>query len=370
MPRKVPTLDVMPYATNVRDILADLYILKDEIKDDMTYHGANYVVIRLVTIFERLLKILAIPSTNIEDKSTVTVDVTTLRTILEERAEPTDTIKRIMAEAGSYQNINAVEEYFRHHKPVSDIEFNLTYKEKKNLDKLFKLRHRLTHTVDAIEINSDHLSVFYETISKLTMRLACEYTQLSEPFLKGEMYQVLKMDDVGKTCFEETVRLYESKFPKMKKISAQDISEYCWACLEIDKPKQALPLFDKLAELNPNAPLFYMMHGIIFAELGHYKDAVEAFSKGLETAPNNSGLLFEMTEAQFELGNTERALECALRTLFTPNDILDSYFWLSKIYDKLGKEEIAKMLSNYSKNENYKMFENQHTMSKYMPEPL
>ena len=156
----------------------------------------------------------------------------------------------------------------------------------------------------------------------------------------------------------------------MKKVSAQNISEYCWACLEIDKPKQALPLFDKLAERNPNKPSFYMMQGIIFIELGHYKDAVIALSKGLETAPNNSGLLFEMTKVQLKLGNTERALECALRTLFTPNDLLTSYFWLSKIYDKLGKEQIAKMLNDHHKNENYKMFENQHTISKYMPEHL
>lgn len=373
MQGRVPKLDVMPVANDSIHILVDMYTLKSEIREEMTYHRANYVVIRLVTIFERLLKILAIHTTRITLNSKAEVDVTTLFAILNKRAEPIYAIRHIMAEIGSYQNINSVEAYFRNHKPIrKNDNFALEDKQKKNLDELFKLRHRLTHTVDKIEIETEHLRIFYNTISELVMSLILKYTLLSESFAKGDAYQKMNMDDAAKECFEETIRLYKSRPPN----NMHSTLEYCSAYLEVGKPEQALDVFN--AEIkNYGRPahdgndnelaLLYLMGGIILTDLERWEDAAKVINRGLEIAPAKSSLLFEMTKVQLELGNPEQALEYALRTLFTPNDLSSSCYWLSKAYKALGNERIAKILSRYY--EIAKRAEKNSARSQYIPEP-
>lgn len=374
MQGKVSTLDVMPVANDVFYILADLYALENEIKGKMTYHDINYVIIRLVTIFERLLKILAISSTDISSNSKVEVDVTTLRTILEGRAEPTNIIKRIMAEIGSYQNINTVKVYFQNHKPTNGKKFILTNKEKNNLDKLFKLRHRLTHTVDRIAIETDGLQIFYKTVLGLVMRLIREYTPLSEPFVKGNAYQNLNMYDTAKKYFEETIRLHGSKsFDNM-----HDTGEYCLACVQVDKLEQALCQLYAIAKAidrpdsnisNNELAVLYALMGTILTDLNRYEDAEKSLIRGLEIAPDHSPLLFEMTNVQLKLGNAEQALECALRTLTTSSDPLYSYYWLAKVYSALGNDRVAKMLSKHYECESSKRVKKQSSMSQYRPDP-
>lgn len=370
---KVSTIDVMPVANDVSHILAELYTVDHEIKDGMTQHSANYVVIRLVTIFEKLLKILAPRSMDISNNSKVEVDVTTLRAILSRQADPADTIKFIMAEIGSYQNIAAVESYFQNHKLPDNKKFILTDKEKKNLDKLFKLRHRLTHTVDKIIMNPNTLRIFYNTISKLTMHLIQAYVPLSEPFAKADAYQNLDMGNAAKKHYEETIELYQSKSPS----NMHDVLEYWMACLEVGKLKEALLLFHIISKaadspdsdmVDDDLVILYTAGGIILTDLGGYEDAAKSLDRGLEIAPDDSTLLFQMTEVQLKLGNAERALECALRTLSTPSKLITSHYWLSQVYSALGNERIAKYLRNYFDDEISKMVERESTLARYMPE--
>ena len=364
----------MPIAGNVAHILADLYTLESEIKDNMTYHGANYVVVRLVAIFERLLKILAIYSMDVSDNSRVEVDVTTLRTILELHTKPADIIKHIMAEIGSYQNINAVENYFKRYKLMGKTKFILTDKEKKNLDKLFKLRHRLTHTVDRIEIKTDHLHIFYKAISDLSTRLIRAYTLISEPFAKASAYQYLGMGALAKKYFKKTIELHKSRLPR----NTHDIIEYCNACYQVGELEQALYALNTIVKAldrpdsdirNDKLAMFYGIRGAILADLKHYTDATQSLDRGLEITPDDPTLLLQMTKVQLEFGNIEQALECALRTLSTPNVPPTLRYWLSEVYAALGNDRIAKILRKSFYDELSKVVEKHSGMSLYMPEP-
>jgi adenylate cyclase len=64
-------------------------------------------------------------------------------------------------------------------------------------------------------------------------------------------------------------------------------SAYATALLMACQPEEAIPMFQKAIRLNPNASAYtFVFLGTAFRNAGRYEEAVSAYKKGLQRAPD------------------------------------------------------------------------------------
>jgi len=94
-----------------------------------------------------------------------------------------------------------------------------------------------------------------------------------------------------------------------------------------DRPKEAIPLFEKAIRLNPNGPTHYFLNfGTSYRMMGRYQEAITQYKKALRIAPNNIIAHLALAGTYNLLGRDEEAHAEAEEVLkINPKFSLESY---------------------------------------------
>jgi adenylate cyclase len=94
-----------------------------------------------------------------------------------------------------------------------------------------------------------------------------------------------------------------------------------------DRPKEAIPLFEKAIRLNPNGPTHYFLNfGTSYRTMGQYQEAITQYKKALRIAPNNIIAHLALAATYSSLGRDEEAHAEAEEVLkINPKFSLESY---------------------------------------------
>ena len=344
MQRGIPAMEALP-DNDLILVLADLHALRNEITDGMTYHRMNYVVIRLVTVVERMLKYLVMHEIkNDEYIKNISIDPNTLRIALKTPGDPESTLRRIVAETYSFQNIKAVIEFTGNYKPKYGKKIEIS-KEKDDLDRLFKTRHRIVHTVDEIPVQIEDVRNFYDVVRQLLMRFVYAYTPYSEPYIEGMVLEKTGDKDGAMKFYRVAIQKHMATLQKEKCLSANECVELGFAYYNVGALESAVNLFKERAEKN-QAPDFYCLWGLMLGGLEQDAEAVKRYGDGLQIKPDHTILQQQMGFVQLKLGKPMVALECALRTMSDPAAVSDSYLLLAGVFGSLGNESMAQFCTN------------------------
>jgi adenylate cyclase len=110
-----------------------------------------------------------------------------------------------------------------------------------------------------------------------------------------------------------------------------------------DRPKEAIPLFEKAIRLNPNGPPWYFFSfGTSYRMIGQYQEAITQYKKALRIAPNNILAHLHLAVTYSLLGRDEEARAEAEEIL--------------RINPKFSLESLPKMLP----------FKNQDQLDRYI----
>ena len=94
-----------------------------------------------------------------------------------------------------------------------------------------------------------------------------------------------------------------------------------------DKPKDAIPVFEKAIRLNPIGPTWYFLNfGHSYRMMGQYQEAITQYKKALRIAPNNIMAHLALTATYSLCGQNEEARAEAEEVLrLNPKFSLESY---------------------------------------------
>jgi adenylate cyclase len=94
-----------------------------------------------------------------------------------------------------------------------------------------------------------------------------------------------------------------------------------------DRPKEAIPLFEKAIRLNPFGPTSYFLnYGTSYRMMGQYQEAITQYKKALRIAPNNIIAHIALAGTYSLLGRNEEARAEAEEVLrLNPKFSLESY---------------------------------------------
>jgi adenylate cyclase len=113
-----------------------------------------------------------------------------------------------------------------------------------------------------------------------------------------------------------------------------------WAC----RPEEAIPLFQKAIRLNPNAdPITFLNFGHALRMTGRFEEAVLAFKKALQRAPNN--LIAHIgLGATYSLMDREKEARSEAEEILRINPKFSLDFW-AKISPFKDRTEIDKIVN-------------------------
>ena len=341
---RIPQLDVLPYMTEMVDIIHELHMMEDLINKNKQREGANYIMMRLVTILESTLRYLT--KMDPKDHMSLDIPIMTLRTALKDRYEsPNETIDRLLALSQRYQNIYGVREFLNQNEPVDDRDpVSLSDGEWDCLDELFKKRHRIVHSVDALVLEIDDLRAYYKLVSGLVERFIEAYWPPGLLWAKADVHEKLGEPDEAKKCYESFIqRIKQSYTTRPDKRSLNDAVGIVLAYCSLDRYEDALNMLEdtKLFE----EPEFYNLRAEILMNLGRLDEAENV----LRCVPNlfdEPDLLRTMAEIRLRCGDKNMALEYAMRMLATPESRLEACEMLADVYKEIGQDSLVIVLRN------------------------
>jgi adenylate cyclase len=128
-------------------------------------------------------------------------------------------------------------------------------------------------------------------------------------------------------------RDYDKAIAEGEKAVALDPSgadAYAWLGMSLnyaDRPKDAIPIFQKAIRLNPFGPTSYFLNfGTSYRMMGQYQEAITQYKKALRIAPNNIIAHLALAATYSSLGRDEEAHAEAEEVLkINPKFSLESY---------------------------------------------
>lgn len=106
-------------------------------------------------------------------------------------------------------------------------------------------------------------------------------------------------------------------------------------------PDQLDPLLERLAELAPESPSTWMMHGELARAAERHEDARAAFSRALELDPENTQARIELAAALYRLRRYADAIPHYRQYLERRPEDADSRFWLAESLRLHGDSEAS-----------------------------
>ena len=297
------------------DVFEEFYRLKRIIEENPETYEKNYAVMRLVTIIEQFFR--CVVEIRLEDKpeyipSKIEIDPHIIDKISDRFSKNTNKeIKNHMISLTYFfQNTDPISkamQSIRLHKLAKSLESGKIYEE---FDKLFQLRHNLTHTVDTKSVSHDIILNYYTMTEDLMHATLDEldFPEFSFYLVQGDAFNALEYDDtVVKDCYRKALE----KFAKKIKKNPTDFNthvEMAWAYLElgdlINMEKHASMV---LKTKSDDAEANYCK-GMFLRASGHHDVAVSHFQKSIESDPCHLGAYNRLITYFFHTGQIEKCM--------------------------------------------------------------
>ncbi len=112
-------------------------------------------------------------------------------------------------------------------------------------------------------------------------------------------------------------------------------------CRNSDRPEEAVYLYTRATEINPEYPHAYTNLGEIYKDLGNLDQALAFTLKSVEIKPDNPDALTNLGGIYKKLGNLDQALAANLKSLELKPDNPTAHMNLGGIYKNLGNLDQA-----------------------------
>lgn len=311
--KKLPRMEKLP-EQDLQDVLAEFYRLKSMIKKDIDEHQKNYVVIRLVTIIEQFFR--CIVEIQLKNGTIPAPETVTLGThIIDEIASsvsrlPKKTIRnRIISLTYSFQNIKAITS-------VSGAAIKSISK-KNSLDKLFKHRHNLIHSVDRPVLSFHEIRQCCDVTEGLLRRVLDNQknAELSFQIVKGQSLQKLGDIDGSKKCYANALNQFENS-AKSDPDNPNLHFGIGLAHLQLEDHDLALKSFSDAARLKPDIDEVNLYKALLLFRLERYAEAVQSCMAEIKVDPNSMFAFRIAGVALSAIGEMEMSLACMDRAIF------------------------------------------------------
>jgi tetratricopeptide (TPR) repeat protein len=105
--------------------------------------------------------------------------------------------------------------------------------------------------------------------------------------------------------------------------------------------KQAIEDYGRAIEINPGFAVFYINRGVAYYVLGNYKQAIEDYGRAIEIKPGNAQAYNNRGNAHARLGNYKQAIEDYGRAIEINPRLAEAYYNRSITYKGLGNYKQA-----------------------------
>lgn len=302
--KKVPSMEKLP-EQNVFSVMVEFYRLKTIAGKDMDEHQKNYAVIRLVTIIEQFFR--CIVENKLRDRSIPALEKVELDTrIIDEVASsvsrsPKSTIKnRIISLTYLFQSTKAIVDKFGE---------AIDGAEKENLDKLFKHRHNLVHSVDPSPLHSEEICEHYDIVEKIMKRVLDEQNNADFSFyiMKGQSLHRLRDDNGSKECFENALNCFNRRV----KLNPDNPDLHFGVGLAhwyLGGYEAANRSFDEATRLKPDFAEAHLHRGLMLFLLDRHEAAKTSFMDVIKFDPDNAFALLYASLTENAIGSKQNAL--------------------------------------------------------------
>ena len=112
-------------------------------------------------------------------------------------------------------------------------------------------------------------------------------------------------------------------------------------CQETQRTEEAISLYKKAIQINPNDPNAYTNLGGLHQNLGNLDEALTSTLKSLELKPDNPSAYMNLGNIYKDLGNLDQALTSTIKSLELKPNNPDAHMNLGGIYKDLGNLDQA-----------------------------
>ena len=336
--KKIPKMEKLP-VQNTHSVMTKFYHLKVIADKDMDEHQKNYVVIMLVTVIEQFFR--SIVEMRLKDGTIKVPEKVELDTrIIDEVASsmsksPKRTIRNlIISLTYLFQSTKAITDTFGP-RAIEDTE-------RENLDKLFKHRHSLVHSVDQPVLLSKEIRKHYDIAEQLMGRVLDDqdHADLSHYIVKGQSLQELGDVDGSKKCF----RMALDRFRDAVKSDPDNPDSHFGVGLAqeyLDDHEAAIRSFDEAIKLKPDIAEVHLHKGRLLFTLERYEEAAKSLAVEIAADPNNTSALLLAGSALGAVGARETALALLDRAISNEPGNVVAYSEKEEILRSLGLHEWA-----------------------------
>ena len=277
------------------DILGHFFKLEDFLDRD-DYYIREWLIIKLVTIIEQfcreIIKNRIDNGPDIQSHKKFNMDVTKL-----DHAKKIS-IGSLITSQYNFQNIKIIIDELKHY----NIDYILNDENKNDLDKLFKIRHDIIHTISSTQ--NYNIKKGYRIIRNLLKEIlrkstyGITYYQVSH----GMYFGLLEKYDKAMKCFTDAI-----------KINFDDIFAHYYIgityCIK-NNPRKVYDCSMTIINLNPKHHLGYHLQGHSFELQKKYEDAIKCYNKAIKMESNFAPAYYDKYLMLLILNRNKEAERC------------------------------------------------------------
>ena len=297
------------------DVFEEFYRLKRVIEENLENYEKNYVVMRLVTIIEQFFR--CVVEIRLRDKpkyipSKIEIDPHIIDNISDRLSQNTNKeIKNHMISLTySFQNAEHISKAMQSielHELGKSLKSGKVYEE---FEKLFQLRHNLTHTVDTKSVSHDIIMNYYTMTEELMHATLDEldFPEFSFYLVQGDAFYVLKYGNaIVRDCYRKALEEFVEKVKK-NPVDFDTHIEMAETYLALGDFTNMEKHASMILKAKPDDAEANYCKGIFLQESGCRDAAVSHFQKSIDSDPYHLGAHTRLATYFFQTGQTEKCM--------------------------------------------------------------
>ena len=320
------------------DVFEEFYRLKRTIKENPETYEKNYAVMRLVTIIEQFFR--CVVEIRLKDKPEyippkIEISPHIIDNISDRFSKNTNKeIKNHMISLTySFQNTNYISKTMQSIKLralAKSLESGKIYEE---FDKLFQLRHNLTHTVDTKSVPHNIIMNYY-TMTEELMRATLDELDVPEfsfYLVQGDAFYTLEYDDaVVKNCYCKALEKFIEKVKK-DPVDFDTHIEMAWIYLRFRDLTNTKKHVNMVLKVKPDDAEANYCKGMFLRVSRRPATAVSYFQKSIESDPCRLDAYNRLATYFFHTGQIEKCMACLDYAIQNISDEITLYLFKGRM---------------------------------------
>jgi tetratricopeptide (TPR) repeat protein len=163
----------------------------------------------------------------------------------------------------------------------------------------------------------------------------------------------------------EAIQGVELTVPRLVQV-IEDLLPYPWDDIELFEEAvkltaegfywEAVGVCHDVLHLSPNAYPVYHLLGHVYGAMGNTKEEIENYRKAVRLKPNYPQIYFDLCTAYWVSGKEKKALVALKKSIPMAPDFAVADYWLTFIFDRLGRNRDRYQVSETDKSESTQTF--------------